>query len=82
MKKIISTLVYTLLCISFLSAQSVPNGINFQAVARDADGEILSDKTINLRLSLKTQLPVEETFYVETHRVTTNSIGMFSLVIG
>ena len=82
MKKIISTLVYTLLCISFLSAQSVPNGINFQAVARDADGEIISDKTINLRLSLKTQLPVEETFYVETHRVTTNSIGMFSLVIG
>jgi hypothetical protein len=82
MKKIISTLVYTLLCISFLSAQSVPNGINFQAVARDADGAILSYKSISLRLSLKTQVPTEETFYVETHQVTTNSLGLFTLVIG
>ena len=82
MKKIVSTLVYTLLCISFLTAQSVPNGINFQAVARDADGAILANKTITLRLSLKTQVPIEQTFYVETQQVTTNSLGLFSLVIG
>lgn len=82
MKKIISILVSLLCFISFLTAQTVPLGINFQAVARDVEGEILADQTISLRLSLKTQQPSEQVYYVETHEVTTNALGLFNLVIG
>lgn len=82
MKKIISTLIFSLLIFSLSIAQNVPQGINYQAVARDMEGEVIADKVISLRLSLKIEQPSEQVYYVETHQVRTNSLGLFNLTIG
>jgi uncharacterized coiled-coil protein SlyX len=82
MKKIFSILVSILCFVLVLSAQNIPQGINFQAVARDVEGEILANRNISLKLSLKSQQPSEQIFYVETHQVTTNAFGLFDLIIG
>lgn len=70
-----------MLMISFSFAQS-PQGINYQAVARNTSGAILSNQTIGVRISIcmaaNGSLPV----YVETHSVTTNQFGLFTLNIG
>lgn len=67
--------------LTFLMAQ-VPAGFQYQAVARDANGNALKDQTVSLRLSL---LPGSETanpVYTETHNVTTNSFGLVTIHVG
>ena len=64
-----------------LNAQS-EKGINFQAVARNADGSILSNKDISVRLSLKQGSPDGLIEYQEIKTVSTNVVGLFNLVFG
>ncbi len=65
----------------FAMAQA-PQLLNFQAVARNAAGEVLNDKTISVRLSISDNTPNGQVVYQETHTVLTNKLGMFSLRIG
>ena len=60
-------------------AQS-PQGINFQAVVRDANGDELANQSVSLRMSILENNTV--TVYQETHTVTTNGFGLLNLVIG
>jgi hypothetical protein len=80
MKKIISTLVMAILCIQ-LYAQA-PQKFNYQGAARDAAGNPLSNKGISLRLSILTGSSAGLAQYVETHTVTTNSVGLFNVAVG
>ncbi|MCF8238357.1 MAG: tail fiber domain-containing protein [Saprospiraceae bacterium] len=59
-----------------------PQLLNFQAVARNAAGEVLNDKSISVRLSISDSTPNGQVVYQETHTVLTNKLGMFSLRIG
>lgn len=52
---------------------------NYQAVLRDANGDILANQDVALRITL---LETAQAVYVETHSVTTNSYGLISIVIG
>ena len=63
------------------SAQRVPGTMNYQAVARDANGKALPNKTIKLRLSILTDAG-SNLEYSETRSVTTNALGLFSVAIG
>ena len=63
------------------TAQNVPQGINYQAVLRDAKGEVLPDQTVRLKVSILDP-ETKSNFYTEKHAVTTNQIGMFTLTIG
>jgi hypothetical protein len=76
---------YCLLLLTFtfslgLFAQ-VPQGINYQAVARDGDGALLINQTVDLEIDFR---PVGDgaPFYSESHQVTTNEFGLFTLVLG
>ncbi len=60
----------------------VNKGINFQGVARNNNGIILANKIINLRLSIKTDSTNGITEYQEIKSITTNTIGLFSVVVG
>ena len=82
MKKIIFNLVLFLFISSILSAQTVPQGINYQAVARSADGKLLSEKPISLRISLIANIERNAIVYSEIHQVKTNKYGLFDFVIG
>jgi hypothetical protein len=60
----------------------VPEGLNYQAIARDADGNIMSDARIGIRIELLKGDAGDEVEYRELHHVRTDANGQFSLVIG
>ncbi|MBF9141302.1 autotransporter outer membrane beta-barrel domain-containing protein [Hymenobacter properus] len=62
--------------------QHVPYGMRYQAVARDAAGQVLSNKEITLRISLVSNYTDQVAHYTETHKVTTSQLGLFTLVVG
>ena len=67
---------------SYSMQAQVPARIDFQAVARDAQGDILYQKNITIRLSIvKGPLP-GSVIYQENHTVTTDDYGLFTLGIG
>jgi hypothetical protein len=61
----------------------VPGGINYQAVARDNNGNELVNTAIEVRFSIRTGSPTGPVIYQEVFTdVTTSRYGVFSLVIG
>jgi len=82
MKKILFTLIISLLFTNFFNAQNVPIGMKYQAVARDLSGLEISNKPISLKILLHGELNTSNIYYVETHDITTNEFGLFSLCIG
>ena len=57
----------------------IPEGINYQAVARDEQGNILSNTRIAIRVEL---LKGESVEFGEVHHITTDEAGQFALTIG
>ncbi|TVR79708.1 MAG: hypothetical protein EA412_06005 [Chitinophagaceae bacterium] len=69
------------LCGSHLEAQT-PQGINYQAVARDADGNPITNSNIDVQFSLLSGSANGTLVWEETHSANSNSLGLFNLVIG
>lgn len=80
MKKICSTSLLILTSL-LLSAQAVPEGMNYQAVARNMQGEVLANQTLRMRIDLTDGLD-GTILYTEFHQVTTDARGLYDLVIG
>ena len=86
MKKLLFFLSCTIF-ITGLTAQ-VPDGFNYQAVARDGSGLPLVNKTIQVKISILSDtagfhLTGTGTYIWEEQQSTkTNSVGLFTLVIG
>jgi hypothetical protein len=59
-----------------------PQGFDFQGVARDAGGQLLSAQPIALRISLHAEAPGGPVVYQETHAVTTSPFGLFTIAVG
>ena len=57
-------------------------GINFQGIARDNNGYILPNKSINIRISIKTDTNSSKSEYQEITPITTNVLGLFTIVVG
>lgn len=76
--------IFTILfcCLLFAAAAQAPQGINYQAVARNNAGAVLVNQSIGLRLSIREATINGPTIYTETHTVTTNQFGLFSVVVG
>ena len=78
---------YFLLAILFSAvfsfAQTVPQGMRYQAVARNLAGNVMANQSISLKINLLTQDTKSSViYYSETHAVTTNEVGLFTLTIG
>ncbi|WP_373551751.1 hypothetical protein [Haliscomenobacter sp.] len=85
MKKILlALLLFAITGVSFLSAQSALQGINYQGVARDVAGKLLTNSRVTFRLSFvsKNEAGVDQEHFSETHTVTTDNLGLFNFVIG
>ena len=64
-------------------SQALPKGMNYQAVARDQKGQVIANEDIELKIELTSlQSGHEKIYYSESHNVTTNLLGLFSLTIG
>jgi hypothetical protein len=57
-------------------------GINFQGIARDNNGYILANKSINIRISIKADTNSNKIEYQEITPITTNVLGLFTIVVG
>jgi hypothetical protein len=64
-----------------LSAQS-PEKFNYQAVVRDASGNVLANQSVSFRMSILQSSVDGAAVYVETHTTTSNAHGQVSLSIG
>jgi hypothetical protein len=63
-------------------AAPLPQGIPYQAAARDAQGQAIVSAPVNVRFSLHEGAADGATSYIESHSLTTNSIGLFNTVFG
>ncbi|OBX23683.1 MULTISPECIES: DUF1566 domain-containing protein [Bizionia] len=83
MKTILQTLVFVL-CISLTGyAQNAQQDfINYQGVASDSSGDPMTNATIAIQIALKFGSSTATASYIETHSVTTDASGVFSLQIG
>jgi len=79
MKKILLPL---LLAVSSFVYGQVPNQINYQAVARNSVGNVLPNRKITVRLSIRDVNATGTALYKETRTVTTNNFGLFNVAIG
>jgi hypothetical protein len=82
MKNLSISLFFALLAL-FGKAQYVPQGMNYQAVARSLSGEVLASQSIALKINLYNgPQDSSATYYSEIHNITTNQLGLFNLIIG
>lgn len=65
-----------------LSAQTVPEGINYQALFRSADGSPMANQVIDIEVNLTSGEEVPEIFYQELHQLETDELGLVSVPIG
>lgn len=82
MKKILLFIVFTIISVVSLIAQGVPDGMKYQAVARDGDGKVLALKKVGLEIRLLAGGVDGSIVYEETHQITTNVLGLFDVTIG
>jgi len=64
-----------------LQAQ-VPQGISYQTVIRDGNGNILPDTEHSIQLTIRSSAPDGDVVYAEIHDTISNAYGMVNLVIG
>lgn len=79
MKIIFCTLLWSFSLIGFSQTNK---GIAFQAIARTADGIIMPNKKMQIRISLLTDTLKELVVYQELKSITTSPLGLFTTLIG
>ena len=74
--------IFILLFLPCLTFAQVPKKINFQAVLRNNDGEILSNKQVSVKIGILSGNPNGLSIYSENHVKSTDIMGLLSLKIG
>jgi hypothetical protein len=74
------TVLFSLLAFH-LSAQP-PHSFSYQAVVRDAGGNLVKEQTVGMQISILQGSETGTTVYRETHQKSTNANGLVSLEIG
>lgn len=83
MKKFMFILMVVLLGgVSKSVAQNSGLGFNYQAVVRNADGMLLANSDVTLRISLYPGQMATSPTWVETHKVRTDVSGCFGITVG
>jgi len=74
-----------LVCLLFVGRSAmaqIPQQLNYQGIARNATGEPISTHVITVRLSIIDSAANGLMTYQETKTVSTNYVGLFTIVIG
>jgi hypothetical protein len=67
----------------YLLSSQVPQGFNYQAIARDGSGTILPNQALPVKIALQTSLTGGTLIYEESFpSITSNQFGLISLVVG
>ncbi|MCK4679347.1 MAG: hypothetical protein KAT48_14530 [Bacteroidales bacterium] len=81
MKRILLSFAFFGLLVMIAFAQA-PQAFKYQAIARDHDGNILSNQQISVEVKLVQGSNREVAVYSEQHFTTTNDFGLINLTIG
>lgn len=81
MKRLVSILFILTTIVFSIQAQS-PNSFNYQAIPRDANGNIMQNQNISMKLSILKGSSSGSVAYAETHTVMTNDQGLVNLKVG
>lgn len=79
--KTIILLLAKIFIVATIMAQS-PDAFQYQAVARDNNGEVISNQTVSFKISILRGSASGSSVYTETHSDTTNAYGLVTLKIG
>jgi hypothetical protein len=60
----------------------VPQGIPYQAIARNGQGQPLSNTNVKVRFSILDSTATGAAVYVESHSTTTSALGLFTANVG
>jgi hypothetical protein len=77
----LAVVAFSLIACAQTFAQQLPQ-INYQGVARKADGTPVAAQPITLRLTIRDGGATGTSVYSETRQPTTNIFGLFTVVIG
>jgi hypothetical protein len=77
-----SYIILAIILIPLKSKAQSTKGINFQAIARNNNGVIIPNKSLNIRLSIKADTNSTKNEYQEIVPVITNALGLFTIVVG
>ena len=64
-----------------MTAQA-PQGVKYQGVARNSSGAVMANQAITVQLSIHDINPTGTVIYRESHSVTTNQFGLYSVNLG
>jgi len=81
-KSVLFVVAVITLFVNNVFAQLPPEGINYQAVARNSSGNPLISFPLTVRFTIHDGSAAGAVVYQETHGVTTNVFGLFTAVIG
>ncbi len=80
-RTILSCLCLVIACL--VQAQDkMPQAISYQAVARDAQGKVVAEKQIGIKVEILKGSAEGAVVYSETHKPTSNQTGTINLLIG
>ena len=74
-------LLFTLL-FSALTAQNVPQSVNYQSVIRSSNGAVIPNQPVEIKLSILQGSILGTYIYQEVHSTTTNNIGLVNVKLG
>ena len=78
-----TTIIFSLLVLFSVSVfAQAPQGISYQAVVRDANGNIIPNQNVSFQFSIIQGNINGNTVYVEQHQTITNQLGMVVLAVG
>jgi hypothetical protein len=67
----------------YLLSSQVPQGFNYQAIARDISGNTLTNQSLPVRITIQSDSLGGSILWIEDFpAVTTNSFGLFNVIIG
>jgi len=81
MKRIILIFLFSFFGVGMINAQS-PDMFSYQAVARDDQGNVLSNQDVSIKISILQGSANGTAVYEEEHSKTTNAQGLVNLMIG
>lgn len=84
MNKLVAKMMFLVAMLVFATdvMAQVPQGFNFQAVARDANGELITNTALGVRVSVIQGAEEGTAVYTEVQNPTTTGVGSFQIVIG
>jgi hypothetical protein len=81
LKALAISLITKYLVLTTCMAQS-PQGIPYQAIARNASGVAIANTAVKVRFSIRDSIATGAIKYQETHNPTTSALGLFSVNVG